>query len=44
MDFSTFTDDPTALFATLAIIGSIVVFIVLVIRVSRLINTTHSED
>lgn len=44
MDLSTLFSDPVALFATLAVVGSLVVFGVLVVRVIKLINTTHSED
>ncbi len=36
--------DAVALGSIIAVIGSIVVLIVLGIRISKLINTTHSED
>ena len=44
MDISTLFGDTTALFATLAVVGSLIVFGVIVVRVIKLINTTHSED
>jgi len=44
MDLSTLFGDSVALFATLAVVGSIVVVGVIVTRVIKLINTTHSED
>ncbi len=36
--------DAVALGSIIAVIGSIIVLIVLGIRISKLINTTHSED
>ncbi|MCW8826214.1 MAG: hypothetical protein OQK78_07295 [Gammaproteobacteria bacterium] len=44
MDLSTLFGDPVALFSTLAVVGSLVVIGVLVVRVLKLINTTKSED
>lgn len=44
MDLSTLFGDSVATGATLAVIGSLIVIGVLVVRVLKLINTTHSED
>ena len=44
MDLSTLFSDPVALWSTLAVVGTLVVGVVVIIRVIKLINTTHSED
>ena len=36
--------DATAVFAILGVIGSVIVFTVLGIRINHLMNNTHSED
>ena len=36
--------DAVALWSILAVVGSIIVLVVLGIRVSKLIKTTHSDD
>lgn len=38
------TMDATAIGAVLSVIGSIVVFVVLGVRITRLMKTTQSED
>ncbi len=44
MDLSTLFGDSVALWSTLAVVGCIVIIGVIVARVIKLINTTHSED
>ncbi len=44
MNLSTLFNDPVALWSTLAVVGCIVIIGVIVVRVIKLINTTHSED
>ena len=44
MNLSTLFDSPVALGATLAVVGTIVVFVYLIIKLLKLMNTTHSED
>lgn len=44
MDLSTLFSDPVALWSTLAVVGTLIVGAVVISRVIKLINTTHSED
>ena len=36
--------DAVAIGSVVAVVGAIIVFVVLVVRISRLINSSHSED
>lgn len=36
--------DATAIFAILGVIGSVIVFAFLGVRINHLMNTTHSEE
>jgi hypothetical protein len=44
MDFSTLFEDPVAMWSTITVVVSIVVVVFIVMKVLKLMNTTHSED
>ena len=44
MSFSTLFADPVALFATLSVVGAVVIFVFLAIKLKKLMDTTHSDD
>lgn len=44
MDLSTLFGDAVALWSTLAVICTLAIGVVVIIRVIKLMNTTHSED